>query len=152
MWITFIPFSFLFLHKLSNSQGCNGTWKTWKRGNFLIKSGKTLKSQGKKLKKHRSQGKVREKSGNVFVSYVCFSGMHKIASSDQNFRGHCFAYLLDLLSTLLRREFSWIVREMSGNFVLDFLWQPYQSFFFFKILSKNNLTYHSKQMWNKSCE
>ena len=41
-------------------QGCHGTWKTWKKGNFLIKSGKILKSQGKKLKKHRSQGKVRE--------------------------------------------------------------------------------------------
>ena len=78
------------------NQGCRGTWKTW---NFLIKSGKTLKSQGKKkLKKHRSQGKVRE----CFVLFVCFSGMHKIAIFDQNFRGHCFAYLLN--STLLRRS------------------------------------------------
>ena len=73
-------------------------WKTWKKGNFFIKSGKTMKRQGKKLKKHR------EKSGNVFVLFVCFSGMHKIASSGQNFRGHCFAYLLNLLSTLLRRS------------------------------------------------
>ena len=50
---------------------------------------------------------VREKSGNIFVLFVCFSGMHKIASSGQNFRGECFAYLLNLLSTLLGR---------SGNF------------------------------------
>ena len=82
-------------------QGCHGTWKTWKKGNFLIKSGKTLKNQGKKLKKH--QRKVRE-----YLYYLCVvSGMHKIASSGQNFKGHCLAYLLNLLSTLLRR---------SGNF------------------------------------
>ena len=52
-------------------QGCHGTWKTWKtwkKGNFLIKSGKTLKSQGKKLKKHRSQGKV-----GMFLYYLCVS-------------------------------------------------------------------------------
>ena len=48
--------------------------------------------------------------------------MHKIASSDQNFRGHCFAYLLNLLSTLLRRSGNF--HEKSENFVLNFLWQP----------------------------
>ena len=53
-----------------------------------------MKSQGKKLKKHRSQ--------RMFLYYLCFSGMHKIVSSGQNFRGHCFTYLLNLLSTLLK--------------------------------------------------
>ena len=49
-----------FLRTLSidiQYQGCHGIWK---KGNFLIKSEKTLKIQGIKFKKHRSQGKVRE--------------------------------------------------------------------------------------------
>ena len=65
---------------------------------------------------------VREKSGIFFVLFVCFSGMHKIESSGQNFSGECFAYLLNLLSTLLRSSHG-KVREKSGNFVLNFLWQ-----------------------------
>ena len=46
---------------VEHMQGCHATepgkpGKPGKRvGNFLIKSGKTLKSQGKKLKKHGSQ-------------------------------------------------------------------------------------------------
>ena len=64
---------------------CHRTWKTWKKGNFLIKSGKTLKSQGKSWKSIE----VREKSGNIFVLFVCFSGMHKIGSSGQISRGYC---------------------------------------------------------------
>ena len=39
--------------------------ENWKKGNFLIKSGKTLKSQGKKSKKHKSQG--------MFLHYLCVS-------------------------------------------------------------------------------
>ena len=67
----YLCYLYIFLH-------CH---RTWKKGNFL------KKVRGKKLKKHRRQGKV----WNVFVLFVCFSGMHKFASSDQNFRGQCFA-------------------------------------------------------------
>ena len=105
-------------------QGCHGTWKTWKKGNFLIKSGKTLQSQGEKLKKHRSI-ELREKSGNVFVLFLCFSGMHKIASSGQDFRYLTLSINMCNRNYTLRRSGNF--HEKSGNFVLNFLWQPYSS-------------------------
>ena len=79
------------------------------KGNFL----KNLEKSGKKLKKHRSQGKVSE----CFCIICVFQWMHKIASSGQNFRGQCFAYLLNLLSTLLIKSGNsqGIVREKSAK-------------------------------------
>ena len=57
----------------------------------------------------------RYRSQEMFLYYLY--GMHKITSSGQNFKGHRFAYLLNLLSTLLRR---------SGNFLLQLcLNKPY---------------------------
>ena len=107
----------LSLELLQIRQGCR---KTWKNGNFLIKSGKTLKSQGKKVEK------VRENSGNVFVLFVCFSGMHKIASSGQNFRYLTLSINMCNRNYALRRSgnFNEQLGKSQGNFFLDFLWQP----------------------------
>ena len=60
-------------------QGCHGTWKTWKKANFFIKSGKILKSQGKKLIKHTSQGKVRKCLFIIYVSVVCIKLLQSCA-------------------------------------------------------------------------
>ena len=46
--------------------------------------------------------------------------MHKIASSGENFRGHCFAYLLNLLSTLLSQGIFMNIQGKVRKFCLKF--------------------------------